>query len=162
MGTRSGSVDPGILTDLIREKGYSADELDRILNKESGLKGVSGVSGDMREVTVAAEQGNVRAKLALNIYVHRLRSEIGAMLASLGGVDALAFTAGIGEHSASIRARVCSGLAFLGLELDDQKNEQGSGDRDIAAEGSPVRVLIIKAQEDWAIARECWRMRSGQ
>ncbi len=100
MGTRSGSIDPGIIIYLLRDRGYSADEIDRILNKESGLTGVSGISGDMREVLAAIEAGNVRAKLAFDVFAHRLVREIGGMMASLGGMDALVFTAGIGENSA--------------------------------------------------------------
>jgi acetate kinase len=162
MGTRSGSVDPGILTYLMRGGRLQAQEIDDVLNKESGLLGVSGISGDMREILVSMKQGHSRAKLAFEIYVHRLQSGIGAMVAVLGGIDALVFTAGVGENSSEVRAAACSQLVFLGLKLDDAANIQPRSDRDIAAPGSAVRVLIIRAQEDWAIARECWRvMRSS-
>ncbi len=156
MGSRSGSVDPGILIYLLRQKGYSADQLDTILNKQSGLKGISGVSGDMRAIHAAIEEGNERAKLAFTVYVHRLRSAIGSMIAVLGGVDALVFAGGVGENDAAMRAAACDAFAFLGLRLDAQKNSQSPADQDIAAADSAVRVLIVQTQEDWSIAKECW------
>ncbi len=158
MGTRTGSVDPGILIYLLRQKRYSADQLDSILNKQSGLQGVSGVSGDMRTIHAAIEQGNERAKLALAIYIHRLRSCIGSMIASLGGLDALVFAGGVGENDASVRAAACEAFAFLGLQLDTQKNAQSPADQDISAADSAVRALIVHTQEDWSIAQECWRI----
>jgi acetate kinase len=158
MGTRSGSIDPGILIYLVRHQGLRADELDRLLNRESGLKGVSGISGDMREILGAIEKGDERARLAFEVYTHRLCREIGGMVASLGGIDALTFTAGIGENCAPLRAAVCERLAFLGIRLDAGKNEHPAMDTDIAAAASPVRVLVIRADEDWEIARECHRM----
>jgi acetate kinase len=158
MGSRSGSLDPGILIHLIRKHGYSADDLDRILNRESGLIGLSGVSSDMRDVLEAARKGNPRARLAFDVFIHRLRASIGAMIASLGGIDALVFTAGIGEHSPEVRAGACEPFAFLGLRVDAAKNAGSPVDSDIAAGDSAVRVLVIRAQEDWAIACECWRL----
>jgi acetate kinase len=158
MGSRSGSIDPGLILHLLRQPNCSVDELDHILNQESGLKGISGISSDMRGILAAMAQGNSRAQLAFNIYVHSLRSHIGAMLASLGGLDALAFTAGVGEHAASVRAAACEAFAFLGLKLDLEKNAQSRLDWDIAAPDSTVRVLVIHAQEDWEIARECWKL----
>ncbi len=158
MGSRSGSVDPSILIYLLRQKGYSADQFDTILNKESGLKGVSGVSGDMRAIHEAIEQSNERAKLAYAIYVHRLRSFIGSMIAVLGGLDALVFAGGVGENDAEMRTDVCDAFAFLGLHLDPQKNAQSPSDQDIATANSAVRVLIVQTQEDWSIAKECWRI----
>ncbi|WP_375512787.1 acetate kinase [uncultured Nostoc sp.] len=158
MGSRSGSVDPGILIYLLRYCNYSVEKLDDILNKASGLKGISGVSSDMREVREAIAQGNSRAQLAWDIYVHRLRSGIGAMLASLGGLDALVFTAGVGEHSAEIRQAACEAFSFLGLKIDLEKNQQQPVDEDIATPDSAVRVLVIHTQEDWAIAGQCWQL----
>jgi acetate kinase len=158
MGTRSGSVDPGILIHLIRKHSFSGAELDDLLNRRSGLAGISGVGSDMRELLAAAAKGNARARLALEMFVHRLRAGIGAMLGSLGGLDALLFTGGIGENAAEVRARACEGFRFLGLELDAKKNARARGDVDVAAKRSPVRVLVIRAQEDWAIARECRRI----
>ena len=138
MGSRSGSIDPGLLLHLLRQPNYSVDQIDRILNQESGLQGISGLSSDLREILAAMAQGNSRAQLAFDIYVHSLRSHIGAMLASLGGLDALAFTAGIGEHAASVRAAACEAFAFLGLKLDLEKNAQSRLDWDIAAPDSTV------------------------
>jgi len=156
MGTRSGSVDPGILTYLMRQKGTGGQQLDQLLNHESGLLGISGVSGDMREILKAKESGNHRAKLAFDIFVHRLRCGIGSMIAVMGGVDALIFTGGIGENSEDVRSAACESFGYLQLKLDPVKNKQSSIDRDIATNDSGVRVLVIRAQEDWAIARECW------
>lgn len=158
MGTRSGSVDPGILIHLIRKRRYSAAEMDEMLNQRSGLAGISGVGSDLRELVDAAAKGNQRARLALEMFVHRLRAGIGAMLGSLGGIDALIFTGGIGENAVGVRARACESFRFLGLELDAGKNARARGDEDIARQESRVRVLVIRAQEDWAIARECWRI----
>ncbi len=158
MGSRSGSVDPGVLIYLLRKGGYSADQLDRMLNRESGLRGISGVSSDMRQVLAAMAEGNPRAKLAFDIFIHRLRFHIGAMLATLNGLDALIFTAGIGENSAMVRAATCEAFGFLGLKLDLAKNTQSPPDQDISAADSIVRVLIVRAEEDWAIGRECWKL----
>jgi acetate kinase len=158
MGTRSGSIDPGIVIYLVRHCGYAADELDRILNKQSGLKGLSGISGDMREILAAIDQGNERAKLAYDVYGHRLCREIGGMLAALGGVDGLVFTAGIGENCPPLRDLVCRRFAFLGIELDRKKNERSPVDEDITTPASRVRVLVIHTEEDWEIARECLRL----
>jgi acetate kinase len=160
MGTRSGSVDPGILTYLMREHHLSAQTLDDLLNKKSGLLGISGISGDMRQVVSAMKEGNDRAKLAFDIFVHRLRSGIGSMVAALGGLDALVFTAGIGENSAEVRQAACANFNFLGLELDLAKNASATPDQDISANSSTVRVWVVQAQEDWAIARESWKLAS--
>ena len=122
MGTRSGSVDPGILIHLMRTESASAKDLDETLNRQSGLLGISGVSSDMRDVLEAAAKGNDRAKLAVDIFVHRLQAGIAAMAASLGGVDVIVFTAGIGENAAAIRRDTCAKLGFLGVQLDDEKN----------------------------------------
>ena len=157
MGTRSGSVDPGILTYLMRQGKLQGQEIDNVLNQKSGLLGVSGISGDMREILAAMKQGHARAKLAFDIYVHRLQAGIGAMAAVLGGIDALVFTAGVGENSREVRDAACRSLAFLGVNLDAAANAQCLPDQDIAAADSPVRILVIRAQEEWAIARECWK-----
>jgi len=156
MGTRSGSVDPGILTFLLREEQPTGAQLDELLNKMSGLLGISGVSSDMRQIVEAMKQGNTRAKLAFDIFVHRLRAGIAAMAASIGGMDALVFTAGIGENSPDVRAAACANLGFLGVTLDAAKNQTSRGDEGISTSESEVRVLVLRAQEDWAIAKECW------
>jgi acetate kinase len=162
MGSRSGSIDPGIIIYLVRHRGYSAEQLDQILNQQSGLMGLSGVSGDMREVLEAGAKGNQRAQLAFDVYAHRLTREIGSMLAVLGGIDALVFTGGIGENSAAVREAACARFKFLGLELDSAKNRDAKPDQDLAASGSRVRVLVIRAQEEWEIARECHRLASDR
>jgi acetate kinase len=115
----------------------------------------------MRQIVASMKDGNPRAKLAFEMFVHHLQSGIGAMIAVLGGIDALIFTAGIGENSPEVRAAACANFAFLGLKLDAAKNIPYSADHDISLPDSAVRVLIIRAQEDWAIARACWRLASG-
>jgi acetate kinase len=161
MGTRSGSVDPGILTYLMRRGDMTGEQLDDILNSESGLLGISGISSNMREIIDAMRLGNARAKLAFDIFAHRLRTGIGAMISSLGGIDALVFTAGIGENSADVRAAACSHFAFLGWKLDAAKNTHPTLDGDISTTESTARILVVRAQEDWAIARDCWRLASA-
>ncbi len=156
MGSRSGTVDPGILIYLMREQGYDADRLDALLNQQSGLKGLSGISHDLRAVEAAMNAGNQRAKFAWDVYIHRMRSGLGAMRMSLGGLDALIFTAGVGENNAAVRSAVCQGLDFLGLKLDERLNQTGKADRDIAKIDSPVRILVLHTQEDWQIAKSCW------
>jgi acetate kinase len=162
MGTRSGSVDPGILIHLMRTETASAKDLDETLNRHSGLLGISGVSSDMRDLLEAVGKGNDRAKLAVEIFIHRLRAGIAAMAASLGGLDVIVFTAGIGENAASVRRDTCAKLRFLGIELDDAKNSSAKLDAEISASQSAVRVLVIGAQEDWSIARECVRLSSAE
>ena len=162
MGSRSGSVDPGILTYLMREGKSTGEQLDALLNTKSGLLGISGISGDMRQIVAAMKAGHSRAKLAFEIFVHRLQGGIGAMVAVLGGIDALVFTAGIGENSPDVRAAACANLGYLGLNLDSEKNAQSAPDRDISLPDSAVRVFVIRAEEDWAIACDCWRVSSAR
>ena len=164
MGTRCGSIDPGIILHLLREEEYTVTDLDRILNFESGLLGVSGVSNDMREIDRAISAGNVRSRLALDIYIDRLAAKIASLLPALGGLDALIFTGGVGENNCEIRAAVATKLAFLGVEIDPALNRvatsagmSSSDDRDLATSASPVRVLTIHTQEEWEIARTCWQ-----
>lgn len=155
MGTRCGSIDPGIILHLLREEEYSVTELDHILNFESGLLGVSGVSNDLREIDKAIAADNPRAKLAVDIYIDRLAAKIGSLLPNLGGVDMLIFTGGVGENHPGIRAAVAAKLAFLGVEIDPTLNIQVTSDRDLATERSQVRVLAIHTQEEWQIATIC-------
>jgi acetate kinase len=158
MGTRCGSIDPGIILHLLREQEYTVAQLDRILNSESGLLGVSGVSNDVREIDREIDAGNTRAKLALDIYIDRLASKIAALVPALGGLNALIFTGGVGEHHPGIRAAVASKLAFLGVEIDpDLNNLPLPPDRDVATARSRVRLLVIHTQEEWEIARACWQ-----
>ncbi len=158
MGTRSGAVDPGILTYLLRDGHTDSKTLDETLNTKSGLLGISGVSGDMREIITAMRGGNKRAQLAFDMFVHRLRSGIGSMIAALNGVDAIIFTGGIGENSAEVRKAVSESFEFLGLRIEAEKNFTAHPDQDIATVISNVRVFVIRAQEDWAIAQECWKL----
>ncbi|MGD1805238.1 acetate kinase [Dapis sp. BLCC M126] len=160
MGTRSGSIDPAILIYLMREHGFDAEKLNKILNKESGLKGISGKSGDMRYITNAMQKGDELAQLAFDIYIHKLRCCIGEMLGSLGGLDVLVFTAGIGEHSAIVREKTCAGFEFLGLKIDKDKNTKPTMNTDISAPDAKVPVLVVHTEEDWAIACECWQKMS--
>ena len=158
MGTRCGSIDPSILIYLLKNQGLSTDELNHVLNRESGLKGIFGKSGDMRDVLASWTAGDEQAVLALDMYIERLKSAIGAMTATLGGVDCLVFTAGIGENSAVVRQLTCNGLGFLGISVDHNRNEGVSSDIDIATPDSRVRIFVIHTQEDWEIAAECWRL----
>ena len=158
MGTRAGSIDPGILIYLMRQDHLTADQLDDLLNKKSGLAGISGISNDMRQIVSAMNGGNSRAKLAFDIFIHRLTSLIGSMVAVLGGIDALVFTAGIGENSAEVRSATCATLEFLGAQLDFTKNSQAPRDGDISTSDSRIRILVVRAEEDWAIARACWAL----
>jgi acetate kinase len=158
MGTRCGSIDPGIILHLLREGEYTVQELDHILNFESGLLGVSGVSNDLREINKAIVEGNTRAKLALDIYVDRLAAKIASLLPNLGSLDALIFTGGVGEHDREIRAAVASKLAFLGVEIDPALNSLSiPPDRDLATPQSQIRLLTIHTQEEWQIAKACWQ-----
>ena len=153
MGSRSGSVDPGLLLFLLRRKGMKAEQLDHALNYESGLLGISGISSDMRQILEASSQ-SAYARLALDVYIHRLRQTIGAMTATLGGVDGLVFTAGVGENSARVRELACENLGHLGLVLDHTANARCKADADVASPNSPGRILVIATREDLTIVRE--------
>jgi len=153
MATRSGSVDPGLVLWLLERAGISGQDLLRVLEHESGLFALAG-SADMREVLASAGRGEAGGRLALEVYGHRLRAGIATMAAALGGLDAVAFTGGIGQRSPQIRELAAGGLAFLGLALDGDRNAAGPGDRDVSAAGAPVRTLVIEAREDLEIARQ--------
>jgi acetate kinase len=152
MGTRCGSIDPQILLYLMGEYNLNRDELNQLLNKESGLLGISGISADMRAILAACTEGQEQAQLAFDMYIHRLRTSIGAMVASLAGLDVLVFTAGVGENTAKVRKKTCEQFAFLGLHLDLDKNNASPINEDIATSDSQIRVLVIHTEEDWAIA----------
>jgi acetate kinase len=158
MGTRPGALDPGIILYVQRRRGLSAVEVEDVLNHASGLKGVSGISSDYRLVDDAARKGDGRAQLALEIYATRVRTAIGALAVTLGGIDALVFTAGVGEHSAALREAACVGLECLGLKLDPAKNRAGHEDSDVASDDSVGRILVLSAQEEMTIAREALRI----
>jgi acetate kinase len=158
MATRSGSVDPGIVLHVQLRHGLSAQEVEHALNHESGLLGVSGTSGDMREVLASARAGDERARLALDVYTHRVRQAIGALAVTLGDVDALVFTAGVGENSPEVRAQACRGLDLLGLELDADANARCRPDADVARRGTRARILVIATREDLTMLREVVRV----
>src|SRR5262245_6913184 len=157
MATRSGTVDPGILIYLLQQKGMNVEELNNALNKESGLLGISGTSSDLRQL-LAELPDNPDARLAVDVYVHRIVQTIGGMVATLGGIDALIFTAGVGERSAKIRKRVCEKLKYLGLEVDAVANENCRPDADIATATSTARILVVATRENLAIMRETRRL----
>jgi acetate kinase len=161
MATRSGSVDPGAILWAQRKGSLGVEEVERALDRESGLLGVSGVSADMREVLEAAERGQGRARLALDVYSHRLRALVAAMAAALHGLDVLVFTGGIGEHAAPVRSAACAGLEFLGVELDEERNGAARPDSVISNPDSPVAVLLVAAREDLQIAREVRHLLGG-
>lgn len=154
MGTRSGTIDPGVMLYLLREEHLSIQNLDELLNFESGLKGIAG-SSDMREV-MAKRNENRLAQLAIDLFVYRLKYFIGALAASLNGLDLLCFTGGIGEHDAVIREAVCEGLTYLGISLDKEKNKRCEGDQEISLRDSKLKVVVVETQEEWMIARACF------
>jgi acetate kinase len=154
MGTRCGSIDPSIVLHVQQHHGLTASQVESALNHESGLLGVSGLSADMRAVLKAANEGQLSAKSALAIYTHRVRQAIGSLTVTMGGLDALVFTAGVGENSAEVRQTICMGLECLGLELDIKANGNCQPDVDVAALNSRGRILIIKTREDLTMLRE--------
>src|ERR1044071_3734694 len=164
MGTRSGDIDPAIIDFIAAKEGLSAQEVDSVLNKQSGLMGISGLTNDMRELLDEAhESGDRRARLAVEIFCYRVRKYVGAYLAALGGADALVFTGGIGENSSEVRARVCEGLAWMGVELDSSLNEQMKERREgvVSREGSRLSVYVIPTDEELLIARDTVRVVRG-
>lgn len=159
MGTRSGDIDPGVLFHLNRTAGLGVDELDELLNRRSGLKGLCGVN-DFRELLELRGAGGARgeaAALAYDVYIHRLRKYVGAYLAVLGRVDAIAFTAGVGENAPSVREDALEGLDGLGIVVDAERNRSGKGARIISTEASPTTVLVVPTNEELAIARAAWQ-----
>jgi acetate kinase len=158
MDTRCGSIDPGIILHALRTQKKGIDQVAHELYDESGLLGISGFSSDMRDILDKSREGNSRANLALDLYLHRLNSLIGSMVASLQGLDLLIFTAGIGENVPLIRQRVCETFSFLGVQLDQKRNEEGPNDALISTTDSRVQVLVMSTQEAFEIARECWSL----
>lgn len=156
MDTRSGSVDPGILLYVLKQNTVTPENLYEQLYRKSGLLGISGSTSDMRDI-IEMSQHNERARLAFDMYIHRLVSLVGSMIASLQGLDVLVFTAGIGENASLVRQKVCESLSFLGLKLDQVKNDMPhKEDCDLSGKGSTIKVLLIHTQEAFEIARECW------
>jgi acetate kinase len=159
MATRSGDLDPAIFSLLATSEGLSPTEVERILNRESGLIGVSGISGDMRELETAARDGNADAALAIEMFCYRVRKYIGAYAAVLGHVDAIIFGAGIGEHSANVRAQVCSGLEVLGISIDGARNGAADGrEACFSADGSRIALWVVPLDEELQISRACARL----
>ncbi|MFR3686090.1 MAG: acetate/propionate family kinase [Enterococcus sp.] len=156
MGTRCGDIDPSIIPFLQNEKNLSANDMDKLMNAESGFKGITGFSSDTRDIISEAEKGNDRAKLALDMFASRVKQTIGAYAAELDGVDVLIFTAGIGENSSVIREMVCENLTFLGIELDPQMNQQNS--RRISTDASKVEVLVVETNEELMIVRDTYHL----
>ncbi len=154
MGTRSGDLDPAALQYIMKREKLGIEEMTDILNKKSGLLGVSGVSSDMRDVEAAMAEGNERAKLAFEMMCYRIKKYIGAYAAAMGGLDAIAFTGGIGENGNQTRAKALEGLEFMGVAIDEEKNRVTRGDGEITADGSKVRVLVVSTNEELAIARD--------
>ncbi|MCI7585807.1 MAG: acetate kinase [Bacteroidales bacterium] len=155
MGTRCGDVDPGALIFLMDKHKLSSKDMLNMVNKESGLAGISGVSSDMREITVAAKQGNEKAILSLEMYEQRITKYVGAFAAEMGGVDIIVFTGGVGEHQSSTRANVCNPLRFMGVEIDDAANDANNGDEGIiSTPNSAVKVVVIPTDEEYMIAKD--------
>ncbi|MGO9244704.1 MAG: acetate/propionate family kinase, partial [Verrucomicrobiia bacterium] len=162
MGTRSGSMDPGMLIHLLLHRGLTVNELDDALTHRSGLFGVSGVSSDLAQIEAAASQGHPRAQLAFEMFADRIRSAIGALAVTMCGLDALVFTDRIGENSPAMRAAICDGLECLQVQLDSQRNANCRPDSDIAADTSAARILVIHTREELMIAREACRVLRAQ
>ncbi len=163
MGTRCGDIDPAIIAYLERIKGWTVAEIDMLLNKKSGLLGLSGVSNDVRELLQAEAAGHQQAALALAIYCYRIKKYIGAYTAALGEVDALIFTAGVGENASSLRERTLMRMERLGYELDSEKNgARTKGERDVAAEGSASRILVIPTDEELMIAQDAYQVATAE
>ena len=155
MGTRVGDVDPGALIYIMNKHHLTPDQLQTVINKESGVLGISGISNDMREIDAAIEAGNERAKLALDMYELRITKYIGAYAAEMGGADIIVFTGGVGENQAKLRADVCATLGFMGVELDKDVNAATRGtEAVISAAGSRVKVCVIPTDEELMIARD--------
>lgn len=154
MGTRCGDIDPAIVTFLMNKKNLTAEQVDNLMNKKSGVLGISGVSSDFRDIEDAAAQGNERAKLALDKFAYVVKKYIGSYAAAMGGLDVLVFTAGLGENSAPARAQVCEGLEFLGVEIDLEKNNIRGKEAEVSKDNSRVKVFVIPTNEELMIARD--------
>lgn len=154
MGTRSGDLDPAVVTFLQEKEGFSSEQVNNLLNKKSGVLGISGVSSDFRSLEEASDAGNERAALAMEMFAYRVRKYIGAYAAAMGGVDAIVFTAGLGENSALMREKICAGLEFLGVKIDAEKNNVRGREVDFSATDAKVRTLLVPTNEELMIARD--------
>ena len=158
MGTRSGDVDPFIIFHLVNQLGYSLDQVNNVLNKQSGMLGLTGFS-DMRDVTKAIAEGNEEAELAYKIYAYRIKKYIGAYAAILNGLDAIVFTGGVGENDINVRRLVCADMDFLGIKLDEERNRIRSNEvREINETSSRVKVLVIPTNEELEIVKQCFKL----
>ena len=158
MGTRSGDIDPSIVFHLINHLGYEPEQVNSMLNKRSGMLGLTGFS-DMRDIGKAAQEGNKDAEFALQIYAYRVRKYIGSYAAALNGLDAIVFTAGVGENDVITRQRICNEMQFLGIHLDEEKNRMSStAVREISSAASPVKILVVPTNEELEIAKQCYEL----
>jgi len=158
MGTRSGNIDPAIISFIAERENLSMDEVFDILNKKSGILGISGISSDFRDVQKAIEHGNARAELAIKVFAHRVRFFIGAYIAEMNGVDAIIFTAGVGENDINVRDVICSELGNLGIKLDLVKNKVRGKEAIISRSDSKVAILLIPTNEELVIARDTYEL----
>ena len=154
MGTRSGSIDPAVIPFLCKNENLTVDEVDTILNKKSGVAGVSGVGSDFRDLSAAAESGDERAKLALAMFARGVQSYIGRYASIMGGVDVVTFAGGIGENDCDMRAEILAGQEFMGISIDLDKNKVRGKETEITAEGARVRAFVIPTDEELTIARD--------
>lgn len=158
MGTRAGAIDAAITEYIVDQRGYSGKRVESALNKESGMLGISGVSSDFRDLEAAAAEGNERAQLAIDVFCYKVTKRIGSCAAAMGGLDAVVFTAGVGENSASLRAKIMEGLEFLGLKLDPEKNNVRGKETIISTDDSPNKILLIPTNEELVIALDTARL----
>ena len=154
MGTRSGEVDPAILPFLMKKENLTAEQIDSYLNKKSGVLGLSGISSDFRDIEKAAEEGNERAQLALDVFAYRVKKFIGSYTAVMGGVDAIVFTAGVGENDIYMREQICEGLEYLGTAIDKAKNKVRGKNAEISVDGAKVKIFVVPTNEELVIARD--------
>ncbi len=154
MGTRCGEIDPAIIPFLMKKEGMSPEQIDNYLNKKSGVLGLSGISSDFRDIEDAAKQGNERAQLALDVFAYKVRKYIGGYVAAMGGVDAIVFTAGLGENSIAMRDKICNGLEYLGTRIDPVKNNVRGKAAEISVDGAKVKIFVVPTNEELVIARD--------
>ncbi|HCX65000.1 MAG TPA: acetate kinase, partial [Eubacteriaceae bacterium] len=154
MGTRCGSIDPSIVTFLMEKENLDTKQIYDIMNKESGVLGISGVSSDFRDIESAAENGNERAQMAIDVFNYKVKTSIGAYVAAMDGVDVIVFTAGLGENSATNRKEICEGLSYLGIEIDEEENKKRREETTISTKNSKVKVMVVPTDEELAIARD--------
>ncbi len=161
MGTRSGSIDPAIIPFLAKNEGLTISEIDSILNKKSGVLGISGVSSDFRDLSAAADEGNERAALALDMFVHSVQGYIGRYASIMGGVDVITFAGGVGENDITTRAKILAGQEFMGIKIDEAKNNVRGVDAEISADDSKVKVFVVPTDEELTIARDTKKIIEG-